>query len=111
MFTGFICVVLENLIALTFFFVILFVIILRTYFFLNEKNCILLFGTCSKKLKRDESVSSPYLVASTSRRLETTSSESNEDLTSKVPNIEKQNASHSYSSFFLNHFPKVVTFW
>jgi hypothetical protein len=34
------------------------------------KKCVLLFGTCSKKLKKDESESSPHLVASTSRLFE-----------------------------------------
>jgi hypothetical protein len=43
--------------------------------------------------------SSPHLVASTSRLLETTCSESNEDLTSNVANIGKQNTNHSSSSF------------
>jgi hypothetical protein len=59
-----------------------------------KKNCVLLFGTFSNKLKKDESESSPHLVASTSRLLETTCSESNEDPTSNVTNIEKQNTNH-----------------
>jgi hypothetical protein len=51
-----------------------------------------------KKLKKDGSESLPHLVAST-RLLETTCSELNEDLTSKVANTEKQNANHSCYSF------------
>jgi hypothetical protein len=42
-----------------------------------------------RKVKKDESESSPHLVASASRLLETTCFESNEDLTRKVVNIEK----------------------
>jgi hypothetical protein len=41
------------------------------------------------KNKKDESESSLHLVASTSRLLETTCSESNEDVTTKVASIEK----------------------
>jgi hypothetical protein len=52
-----------------------------------------------KELNKDESESSPHLFASISTLLETTCSESNEDLTTKVANIEKQNANHTCSSF------------
>jgi hypothetical protein len=44
------------------------VIILKTHFE-NEKIASD-FGTCSKELKKDESESSPHLVASTSRLFE-----------------------------------------
>jgi hypothetical protein len=59
--------------------------------FLNEK-LHLTFWHLLQKLKKDESESSLHLVASTSILLETTCSESNEDLTSKVANIEKLNS-------------------
>jgi hypothetical protein len=52
-----------------------------------------------KKLKKDESESSSHLVARTSRLLQTTCSESNEDLTSKVANFEKHDSDHSCSGF------------
>jgi hypothetical protein len=63
-----------------------------------------------KTLKKDENESSPHLVVSTSRLLETTCSESDEDLTSKVASIEKMQTTHVLV-FILNHYVKVATFW
>jgi hypothetical protein len=41
------------------------------YFFSeNKKMSLLLFDTCSNKLKKDENESSPHLVASTLRLFE-----------------------------------------
>jgi hypothetical protein len=49
----------------------------------------LLLIPAPRKVKKDESESSSHLVASASRLLETTCFETNEDLTRKVANIEK----------------------